>query len=100
MGGPAEGGSVNITPRDQNQEAGRIKNYYGMQQGQLEDYINRFPLVQAAQTGALDFFKNLPSLTGPLQSLYQNLPAIQPTIQGLQSRFGNLPSGLLNATRY
>ena len=94
MGGGGGGGSTSVNFRNPSQEKGTIGNWYDFQQNQLQNYINQSPLLSAANTGALNFFNQLPQLTGPLQSQYQNLPSITPTLNNLQSQFGGLPQQL------
>ena len=94
MGGSAGGGSTSIDPRNPNAEKKTIGQWYPFQENQFFDLINKYPVLQQANQGAQDFFKNLPNLTGPLQDLFQNLPSIQPTINSLQQQFGGLPQQL------
>lgn len=94
MGGSAQGGSANIDFRNPDKEWPTISDWYGNQTGEFNKFVAQYPLLQQAQAGALDFFKNLPTLTDPLQNLYGSLPSIQPTISSLQNQFGGLPHQL------
>ena len=94
MGGSAGGGSTDIEERDPKQEWPTVHDWYGKQSTEFLDLIQKYPVLQAMNAGALNFFGQLPGLTEPLQKMYGNLPSIDPTIKSLQNQFGGLPHQL------
>lgn len=97
-GGGGGGGAPNpaITPE--------LKNIYKGFNTQTVPTFNQFvqgqPLLSTAQTGALDFWQQLPGLIQPLATLEGNLPAqfdqYQQQLGGYQQKLGGLYSGLAN----
>lgn len=95
IGSPYGKGGGNRSP---DKEWPFVNRGYGNQIDQFNQFIAGNPLLSAANTGALDFWKNLPSLTGPLQSLQQQTPGffsgLQNEISGIQGQVPGLQNQL------
>ncbi len=106
FGGGGGGGSSNISGpygtrggnRNFPTELPFINQGYGNQFDQFNQFGANNPLLNAANTGAQDFFKNIGSLTGPLQALQQQTPGffsgLQNEVQGIQGQVPGLQNQL------
>lgn len=88
MGGSAGGGSTDIAPRDPKEEQKTFGNWSDFQFNQFIDTIGKYPPLQAANEGVINFWNQLPGTLTSLQNQFGGLP------QQLQNQFGNLPHQL------
>lgn len=91
MGGGGGGGDVSITPRSPHAEAGTIKNFYGLQEGQYNDFVANNPLLNTATQGALTNYQGLPGLIQPISALEKQAPGFY---SGILNQYGPIMNQL------
>lgn len=97
MGGGGGGGSSQLGPggtRKPNEEKKTIGNWYDFQQNQYGDFVNNNPLLSAGQTGALDFWKQLPNMLSQFAGFQNEISGNQKDIAGYQGQLQNVYGGL------
>lgn len=90
MGGGGGGGSSSVQYRNPAQEKKTVGNWYDFQQNRLNDYVSGNPLVQSANTGAQNFWSQLPGMLGQFPGFGKELQGQQGQLQDLYGQQGGL----------
>ena len=94
MGGGGGGGGSDVDMRDPKTEKKTIGNWYDFQQNQFGDFVGNNPLLNAAQGGALDFWKQLPGMLSQFPGFQNEITGAQNDIKGYQGQLQDVYGGI------
>ncbi len=93
MGGGGSGGS-DVQMRNPKSEQKTVGNWYGFQQDQYNNFVANNPLLNAAQGGALDFWKQLPQMLSQFGGFQGELNNYQGQLGDYQKQLGGISGQL------